>query len=377
MRETRHTLYTLAILLAAAGCKEPAVQVQENRYPAMKIEMQEKTIQNEYSAQISGRQDIAIYPQVSGFITDVCVNEGERVKKGQTLFIIDQVTYKAAVNTAKANVAVAEASLATAQLTYDSKVKLFEQNVISQFDLSTAENAMLSAKAQLAQMQAQLVNAENNLSYTVVKSPSDGVVGTIPYRTGALVGPTTPQPLTTVSDNSTMYVYFSLNENTLLELMRKFGSKEKAIQNMPPVKLRLNDRSIYGQEGRIESISGVIDRNTGSVSVRAAFPNSDGLLHSGSSGNVIMPETFSSCIVIPKVATYEIQDNIYVFRINDGTAKSTIIEAKSVKGESQYIVTSGLETGDIIIASGAGLVKEGTKVTPVFQEQEETETQNM
>ena len=201
--------------------------------------------------------------------------EGESVKKGQVLFIIDQVPYQAALNTAIANVEAAKASVATAQLTYESKQELYKNKVVSEFDLKTAYNTLLSAKAQLAQAEAQEVNARNNLSYTEVKSPSNGVIGTLPYRVGALVSASLPKPLTTVSDNSEMYVYFSMTENQLLALTRQYGSKDKALENMPEIELQLNDKSLYPQTGKIETISGVIDQNTGTVSLRAAFPNEE------------------------------------------------------------------------------------------------------
>ncbi len=242
-------------------------------YAVMTIATTDREIPINYSATIRGRQDIAIYPQVSGTIFELCVNEGQTVSKGQPLFIIDQVPYKAALQTAEANVAAAKAGVATAQLTYDSKKELYAKNVVSQYDLLTAENTLLTAKAQLAQAEAQRVNAANNLSYTVVKAPANGVVGTLPYRVGALVSASIPQPLTTVSDNSDVYVYFSMTENQLLNLTRQYGSIANTLKNMPDIQLQLNDGSIYDQTGRIESISGIIDTSTGSVQLRAAFPN--------------------------------------------------------------------------------------------------------
>jgi len=197
--------------MAAVGCKQAPMTMGPGEYAVMTIATTDREIPSNYSATIRGRQDIAIYPQVSGTISQLCVNEGQKVAKGQTLFIIDQVPYKAALQTAEANVEAAKAGVATAQLTYDSKKELFARNVVSQFDLSTANNNLLTAKAQLAQAEAQRVNAANNLSYTVVKAPTDGVVGTLPYRVGALVSASIPQPLTTVSDNSEMYVYFSID----------------------------------------------------------------------------------------------------------------------------------------------------------------------
>lgn len=212
----------------------------------MTVATQDRELSDTKSASIRGRQDIDIYPQVSGTLTQLCVTEGQRVRKGQTLFIIDQVPYQAALQTAEANVQAAEAQLATARLTHESRQELYKENVVSSFDLSTAKNSFLAAKAQLAQAQAQEVNARNNLSYTVVKSPSDGVVGMLPYRVGTLVGPNIPQALTTVSDNSDMYVYFSLTEAELLSLTNQYKSMEEALKNMPEIQLTLIDGSVYG-----------------------------------------------------------------------------------------------------------------------------------
>ena len=290
--------------MAAVACKQAPMTMGPGQYAVITVATSDREIPTTYSATIRGRQDIAIYPQVSGTISELCVNEGQKVSKGQTLFIIDQVPYKAALRTAEANVEAAEASVATAQLTYDSKKELFAKNVVSQFDLQTAENNLLTAKAQLAQAEAQRVNAANNLSYTVVKAPSNGVVGTLPYRVGALVSASIPEPLTTVSDNSTMYVYFSMTSKQLLELTRRYGSIDETLKNMPSVQLKLNDGSVYDQSGRVESISGVVDTSTGSVQLRAAFPNAGGLLPSGSSGNIIMPNYYKDCIVIPQTATF-------------------------------------------------------------------------
>ena len=328
----------------------------------MTVAPADRMILSTYSATIRGRQDIDIYPQVSGTLTKVCVTEGQRVKNGQTLFIIDQVPYEAALQTAVANVKSAEAALATAQLTYESKEELYKENVVSAFDLSTAKNSLLSAKAQLAQAKAQEVNARNNLSYTVVKSPSDGVVGALPYRAGALVSPSLPQPLTTVSDNSDMYVYFSMTENQLLALTRQYGSMDEALKNMPAAELRLNDNSVYDKKGTIESISGVIDRQTGTVVARVVFPNESRLLHSGASGTVVVPATYKNCIVIPQEATVQLQDKTLVYKVVDGKAVSTLITVAGINDGREYVVLDGLKVGDEIVSTGAGLLREGTQV---------------
>ena len=367
MKQTFVKAAIMASFMAAVSCGQAPTEQGPAQYGVTTIATTDREIQSDYSATIRGRQDIDIYPQVSGTISELRVTEGQSVSKGQTLFIIDQVPYKAALQTAEANVAAAKASVATAQLTYDSKKELFAKSVVSQYDLSTAENTLLTAKAQLAQAEAQRVNAANNLSYTVVKAPANGMVGTLPYRVGALVSASIPQPLTTVSDNSEMYVYFSMTENQLLNLTRKYGSIANTLKNMPDIQLQLNDGSIYDQTGRIESISGIIDTSTGSVQLRAAFPNKGGLLHSGGAGSIILPVNYTDCIVVPQVATFELQDKVYVYKVVDGKATSSMIDVEKINNGREYIVKSGLVPGDVIVAEGVGLLREGTPIVAKTQ----------
>ena len=351
-----------------ASCKQASdAGVKSSSYAVMQIEAVDKEFSSSYSATIRGRQDIDIYPQVSGTIEKLCVTEGQKVRRGQSLFIIDQVPYKAALKTAIANVEAARAALGTAELTYKSNKELYAQKVVSEFSLKTAENTYLTAKAQLSQAEAQEISARNNLSYTEVKSPSDGVVGALPYRAGALVSANIPYPLTTVSDNSDMYVYFSMTENQLLNLTREYGSIDNTLKNMPDVQLRLNDGSVYDEAGRIEAISGVIDTSTGSVQLRAAFPNPNGLLHSGGAGNIILPYVRKQCVVIPQAATFELQDKVYVYKVVDGKATSAAIAVDRISNGREYIVNSGLVPGDVIVAEGVGLMREGTPVQPKAQ----------
>lgn len=349
----------LAGILTLTGCKNTGDYSQPvAEYATMQVTPVNKTLSTSYPATIRGRQDIDIFPQVGGFITQLCVKEGQAVRKGQVLFVIDQVPYQAQLATAQANVESADAGVATAQLTYDSKKELFNQNIISSFELKTAENNLQTARAGKTQAKAQELIAANNLSYTEVKSPSDGVIGTLPYRVGALVSAGMPQALTTVSDNSEMYIYFSMTENQLLDLVRRYGSKDKALQSMPGIELRLNDQSIYGDKGVVETISGVVDPSTGTVSVRAAFPNKEGLLHSGSSGNVILPVTHKDGIVIPRAATFEVQDKLFVYKVVDGKTHATQINVERVKGGQDYIVTNGLAIGDEVVTEGVGLLSD-------------------
>ena len=345
-----------------ASCKQTTESEIQSSYSTMKVETAEKVLTSSYSATIRGRQDIEILPQISGTIEKLCVKEGEVVRRGQLLFTIDPVPYQAALKTAIANVEAARAALGTAQLTYNSQKALYTKKVVSEFSLKTAENNYLTAKAQLAQAEAQEINARNSLSYTQIKRPSDGVVGALPFRVGALVSPGLSQPLTTVSDNSDMYVYFSMNENQLLALTRQYGSMEEALKNMPDVELKLNDNSIYEKKGKIESISGVIDRQTGTVVARAVFPNEARILHSGASGTILIPSSYHECIVIPQGATVQMQDKTLVYKVVDGKAVSSIITVASINDGREYVVLGGLKIGDEIVSEGAGLLREGMQV---------------
>lgn len=345
------------------SCKQDVQSVQDVAYASMKIGTTDVNLSEIYPASIEGRQDIAIFPQVSGTISQVCVKEGQRVRKGQSLFVIDQVPFKAALQMAEANVESAKAGVATAKLNFDSAKELYAKKVISEHQLRTTENGYLSAKAGLSQAEAALVTAKNNLTYSQVLSPADGVVGTIPFRVGALVSPGIPQPLTTVSDNSEMYVYYSLSEVQLLELTAEHGSMNEVLATLPPVKLELANGSVYSSEGRIETISGVIDPSTGSVSVRAVFPNEGGILHSGASGRIVIDRKHTGVILIPCSATFELQDLIFAYKYVDGKAVATRLSVKLTDDGKQYVVQSGLQTGDIIITEGVGLIRDNQSVT--------------
>lgn len=363
---TNKTILGLAACVLASaimcGCEEQQTAKRTREYDAMILQPTSRKLSSIYSASIRGKQDIDIRPKVSGYITDIYVKEGSVVSRGQTLFVIDQVPYQAALQTATANVDVAQAAVDAAELTANSKEELFKQDIISDFELNMARMTLASERAQLAQAKAKEIDARNNLSYTLVKSPSDGVVGTLPFRVGTLVSPSDSTPMTSVSDNSEMYVYFSMTEAQVLSLTRRHGSLENALRSMPSIELQLSDGTIYPEKGRIEAISGIIDPTTGSVTVRAKFPNHKRLLLSGGSGNVILPHEQEDCIVIPQSATYEIQDKVYVFKVENGIAKSKIVGVFHISNDKEYVVESGLMAGDTIVVEGVGLLRDDTLV---------------
>lgn len=360
----RKILLVVLTGLAMASCKKGTPSEENSGYKTLTVKEESRTLKQEYTARLEGQQVVEIRPQVSGLITHICIGEGQKVRKGQTLFIIDQVPYQAVLAETSANVKSAEAKLATAQLNLESTKMLREKNVVQDYDLNTARNELAAAKAALAQARAQEVNARNNLSYTEVKSPVNGVAGMIAYRVGALVSSNISEPLVTVSDDSHMYAYFSMNESQVTELMEQYGSSDEFMKNMTEVELRMAGGKMYNEKGNISAVSGIVTAGTGAVTLRADFPNPKGLLRGGGSATVIVPTTLKHAIAIPQGATYELQDKKFVYKVIDRKAQSFPVTAYQQSNGTEYIIQEGLEPGDIIIAEGAGLVKEGTTVCP-------------
>ena len=369
--QNKALIISILCVLTLISCKEEKKKTQEkeNYYEIMEVTRGERTLTTGYSAAISGVQTVEIRPQISGMITEILIEEGESVRKGQVLFVIDQTPYKAAHEIAVANVKSAEAALSTAQLILESNKNLYEQDVVSEFDLMTAQNDLTEAEARLALCRAEEVNASNNLSYTEVRSPVNGVASMIPYRVGALVNSNISQPLVTVSDDSKVYAYFSMAENQMLNMVQQYGSLNNAIKQMPEVELIMSNGEKYANTGKINAISGTISESTGAVSLRAVFDNRNHLLRNGGSVTIIIPTTLKDAIIIPQAATYELQDRVFVYKVIDGKASATEIRVSQQNNGVEYIVEGGLEVGDIIIAEGAGLVKEGA----VIKSKEEAE----
>lgn len=360
---TKNTVCSfLMACVAFTACQEKKQAQEALVYKTVKVEYTNQEVKAKYSATMKGRETVEIRPQVSGLITRILTTEGQKVKKGQALFVIDQVPYQAALNTAEASLKAAEAAEATAKLNLDSKNRLFAQQVVSEYELQTAQQALLSAQAQVSQAQAQVVNARNSLSYTVVKSPVSGVAGMIPYRVGTLVSSNIDEPLITVCDDSEMWVYFSLSEREVTDLTLQYGSLEQFMQEMPDVSLLLSNGKTYSQKGRVDAVSGIVDAQTGAVSLRAVFPNEGHLLRNGGTGAVVVSTVREDVIVIPQTATFELQDKKFVYRVIDGKTSQTEIEVASLDDGKNYIVESGLNEGEIIIAEGAGLMKDGVEV---------------
>lgn len=358
----------VAVVLASCGGGQQQQQMPVPQIATMTVDYGNSEIESAYPVTIKGRTDIAIRPQVSGFITKVHVDEGQQVRKGQVLFTIDQVQFQANVDAAQAAVRVAESAVSTAQLTADNKRRLYDKNIISEYEWQMADNQLKQAKAQLASAKAQLVNAQKNLAYTVVTAPSDGVIGSIPNREGSLASPSSMEPLTTVSDNSEVYAYFSLNEKDILSMTDNGArSLNASVDAMPLVSLRLANGDIYPEKGKVATVSGVIDNTTGAATVRALFKNPSGMLRSGSTGSVLIPNDFEKVIMIPQSATSELQNIRFAYVVNDSNkVVATPIQVSPLSDGKNFIVISGLEPGQRIAVEGVGTtVRDGITVQPV------------
>lgn len=364
-------LAACAAFLFSCGNKNN-MKLGDNEYPVVTIGSQNAETQTTYPASIKGIQDVEIRPKVSGFITKLCVQEGQAVKAGQLLFVIDNTTYQAAVHQAQAALNSAKAQLNTSKLTFENSKKLFEKNVIGSYELQTAQNTFENAKAAVAQAQAALASARETLGFCYVKSPANGVIGSLPYKVGALVSASSPDALTTVSDVATVEVYFSVNEKDILNMTKNAGGIHAAISDYPAVKLQLADGTMYNQLGKVVKVSGVINQATGAVSMIARFPNPDRLLKSGASGTVIVPKNSSNAIVIPQSVTTEVQNKVFVYIVdNKNKVKYTEITVDPQNDGKNYIVTGGLHIGDRIVTKGLTSLTDTMTIKPITEAQYE------
>lgn len=368
-KRIKYLIFLLAAVLLTGGlvysCWDDDEEDEESvsEYRTLTISTQDFTIVREFTATIESDQPANIRPQISGRITQICVKEGARVKKGQPLVILDQVPYQAAVRNAEAKVGSAKAQLATARQTLEGKEQLFKQHVIGDFDLNKARNEAAEAEAALTEAQADLTTARNELSYTVVKSPSDGVLSMIEYRIGEMVDPSMEKELATISDPRHIHAYLGISEKTLYDLTQYFQcSIEELPDKMPEVTITTYWGKEMEHKGRIDAISGNVESGTGTVVVRASFDNPDGLFRNNSNATVMIPYSIKDAIVIPQEATFDIQDKIFVYKVENGQTKQTTIDVMPYHDGHNFVVTSGLKVGDVIIAEGAGLLKDAIKV---------------
>ncbi|HEX6983714.1 MAG TPA: efflux RND transporter periplasmic adaptor subunit [Balneolaceae bacterium] len=362
---------TLLISCSNSGAQNPQQARQPQPYPVLELQPRSITLTTGYPATLKGIQTVEIRPRVAGYITAIPVDEGAIVEKGEVLFRLNNEEYKQQIRTAKANIQAAKAQVNSAENEVHRLQPLAKKGIVSEYRLESARYNLQSAKAALAQAQAALENAKINMSYTVVKSPTDGVIGSIPYRIGSLVSSSITQPLTIVSDISKMFAYFSMSERELLEMALAVagegGNKtlQQLIKEMPDVSFVMANNKLYGHKGNLELASGLINTRTGSAYFRAVFPNPQQILRTGGTGNVLIPIHVDSAIVIPKSATYEIQKKRFVYILTDsGTAESVEIQTLPQSTERLFVITSGLNAGSTIITAGLSTLQDDARIKP-------------
>ena len=354
-------LAAIAATLVSCGGGGGRPNFGDNEYPVVTVGTSTADMQSTYPAAIKGVQDVEIRPKVQGFLTQINVREGQTVGAGQVLFVIDNVTYQAQVRQAQAAVNAATQQVNTAKLTYDNAQKLHENKVVGDYELQTSQNTYEAAQAQLAQAQAALTSAKEALSFCYVKSPAAGVVGTLPFKKGALVSGS--NVLTTVSNISSMEAYFSVTEKEAMVI------SQKGLASIPSVKLQLADGSIYPLEGTVTKMSGVIDAATGSVQIIAAFPNPEKTLKSGATGNIIIPRQNTGAVIIPQAAVTEVQNKKFVYTVGkDNKVKYTEIQVDPQNDGNNYVVTEGLKTGDKYVTNGITKLNDGMEIVPITPE---------
>ena len=377
-------LSILAILIAAYSCSNApqgpagmAGQVRELK--VLELSPRDITLFQDFPTTLQGQQTVEIRPRVAGYIESILVDEGDHVQKGQVLFKLNANDIQAQVRSAEAQVKVAESLVATAKINVEKTRPLVEKNIISSFELETVETSLKSAEAQLAQAKANLANSKANLQYTVITSPTNGIIGNFPYRVGSLVSSSISQPLTTVSNTTSMQAYFSMNEKNFLQ-MTKFleGSNiREKLAKLPEVELVLPDNSVYNIKGKIETASGIVDQQTGAINIRASFPNPEGDLRSGGSGRVRLPEIHSSVITVPQKATFEIQGTHFVYVVNnENKVVNTAIQTITGNLKEEYVVTAGLKPGDKIVTEGVATLRDGMEIKPKLDKQQATASNN-
>lgn len=359
-----------ALSLVSCGKKSGGslADLQDNEFAVRTVGESSADMQTTYPATIKGIQDVEVHPKLSGYITNVYVHEGQHVRAGQVMFTIDSETYRAAVSQAQAalNTAIAQAN--TTKLTYLNNKKLFVQHIIGQYELETALNSYKTAEAQVAQARASLASARETLAWCTVTAPASGAVGSLPFKKGALVS--AQSTLTTVSDVSTVEVFFSMSEADILGMSKNSGSVAGVIHEMPTVKLQMADGTVYNRPGRVVKMSGVIDATTGAYTLIAHFPNPQGLLKSGGAGQIIVPHVSNNIISIPQEATSQVQDKYFVYKVDkNNKVKYSEITVNPQNDGQNYVVTSGLNVGDRYVSKGISKLTDGEQIKPLTEEQ--------
>ena len=361
----------MGAIITSCGVDMP--KETQSSYETMTVEKSSIELPYKFSARMKGQNDVTVTPQVSGQLVKICVSEGQQVKQGQTLFVIDSRNAQLELEAAEANLQAALAQENSAKLEYESNKNLYEKKIVSSYMLNNSENSYKQAQAAVAQARASVNRAKVNLGFCTITASVSGVIGEIPVRAGDQVSPATQ--LTMLSGNTTMYAEISVTED-IIESMVKEGMKaadvEKYISKLPDATFIMKSGTEYPHKGRVASLTGVVNAATGSLTAKVSFPNPDGHLYSGIQGTVVMNFAEDDVIVIPQNAVIRLQDKSQVYKVKaDSTATAVDVTTEDTGNGKDFIITSGLNPGDQIVTNGANNVTEGQKV--LFPEEPKSE----
>ncbi|MDQ1150081.1 efflux RND transporter periplasmic adaptor subunit [Sphingobacterium zeae] len=363
--KTAYVLSAIFLYSCSTGTSKP-IDPQPVKLPVVTIENGNETVYQEYPATIEASANIEIRPQVEGILENIYVDEGAKVNKGQALFKINDRPYQEQLNQAKANLLAAKASLENAELEVEKKTKLVNTKVLTDFQLKTAISARNAARANVQLALSAVETAKINVGYTLIRASAEGYIGRLQRKQGSLVGPTDSQPLTALSNVRDLHVYFSLGENDFIAFKNNTeGSNlQQKLHNLPPISLVLSDQTIYDQKGKIDMVDGQFDKNTGAITLRATFNNPEGVLRNGNTGRVRLQKKYAQALLVPQLATLEMQDKIFVYTV--GKENKVVQQPITVIGKSgaNYLVSKGLNAGDRIVYKGIDLLQDGQKITP-------------
>lgn len=374
-QDQRPVLYTMlfffviiAVALLSSCGQAPAgmAAMPPQELPVISVSSKPVTVYNDFTASLQGSRDIEIRPQVDGYLEAITVDEGAFVHKGQSLFRIDARPFREQYNTANAQLLSAKASMEAAQINVDKLAPLVQNNVISTVQLQTAKAALDAAKANVAQAQAQVGVAKINLDYTNVTAPADGYIGSIPFKTGSLVGKSQTEALTVLSENKDIRAYFTMSESDFINFKARYAGNNlnEKIKSLPEVELILADNTVYPSKGKVELAEGQFSKTDGTISFRATFPNANGLLRSGNTGKIRIADQVSGAILVPQSATFDVQDKVFVYELAD--SNKVIGKPLTIKGTSGqfYLVTGGIKSGDKIVYQGIDRLHDGVIIKP-------------
>ncbi|MEZ0451295.1 efflux RND transporter periplasmic adaptor subunit [Sphingobacterium thalpophilum] len=363
--KTAYVLSAIFLYSCSTGTSKP-MDAPPVSLPVIAIEQGNETVYQEYPATIEASSNIEIRPQVEGILEQIYVDEGARVSKGQALFKINDRPYQEQLNQAKANLLAAKATLENAELEVEKKTKLVNNKVLTDFQLKSAISARNAAKANVQLAVSAVEAAKINVGYTLIRASADGYIGRLQRKQGSLVGPTDGQPLTTLSNVKDLHVYFSLGENDFIAFKNNTAGDnlQQKLNNLPPISLVLSDQTVYDQKGKIDMVDGQFDKNTGAITLRATFSNPEGVLRNGNTGRVRLQKKYDQALLVPQLATLEMQDKIFVYTV--GKENKVVQQPITVIGKSgaNYLVSKGISAGDRIVYKGIDLLQDGQKITP-------------